>query len=536
MKKWRKLAVASVATIFLMTGCQPTTTVEKKVEQFECAKYERETPPQKEQALQNPVKMSESAQAKYDSVYQIFVGSFNDTNQDGIGDIRGITEKLDYIQSLGFKAIWLTPVHPSTTYHKYDVSDYRGIDPQFGTLADYEELIREAHKRDMRIVQDLVINHVSVEHEWFKDVKAKGKASEYCSYFVIKQNGEQYTSDADQWYTLNDDLKYYASFWKGMPELRLGNPAVQKAIDENIAFWQQKGVDGFRLDAAGVFFNNGEYPKKYGANQYDAVDVVKTLHAQALKRNSETYFVTEAWDNSDFVAPFYAAADSSFNFDLAKATLDSVRGTLAKDYQKAYTGSKDAYTKVYENYLDATFLSNHDQDRVATRLPSLEEQKLAASILLTTPGTPYVYYGEEIGMKGNKPDEYIREPMKWNDTQFTNQTIWKNGLRYNSDVASLEKQQQDPNSLYQHYKKMLAIRAQMGDIRKARLNFLELDPTVLAYTVNDKLVIHNLSGNEKTLTHEQIGKIQNVLLASGKVENTTLVIPARSTFIGTLKS
>lgn len=536
MKKWSKVTVIGSAALFLMVGCQSQAKETKKVEQFECAKYEREEMPEKEQVYPNPVKMAESAQAKYDSVYQIFVGSFNDTNQDGVGDIKGITEKLDYIKSLGFKAIWLTPIHPSPTYHKYDVRDYRGIDSQFGTLADYEALIAEAHKRDIRIIQDLVINHVSVEHAWFQDVKAKGKESEYCSYFVIKQNGEQYTSDATQWYTLKDDLKYYASFWEGMPELRLGNPAVQKAIDENIAFWQQKGVDGFRLDAAGVYFNSGEYPKKYGANQYDAVKVVQNLHREALKRNSETYFVTEAWEKSEFVAPFYAAADSSFNFDLAKGTLDSVRGTLATDYQKAYTASRDSYTKVYDNYLDATFLSNHDQNRVAETLPTLEEQKLAASILLTTPGTPYVYYGEEIGMKGNKPDEYIREPMKWNDTQFTNPTIWKKGLRHNSDVASLEKQQQDPNSLYQHYKKMLAIRTQMGDIRKAKLNFLNLDATVLAYTVNDKLVIHNLSAKEKTLTNEQIGKVQSVLLQAGKVENTTLVIPARSTFIATIKS
>lgn len=537
MKPWKKVALLGSSSLFLLTGCFAQTKPETSKETFPCASYKRDVKPSKETILNNPIKISEEGQKQYNAVYEIFVSSFNDTNNDGIGDIKGITEKLDYIKELGFSAIWLTPVHPSPTYHKYDVADYRAIDPQFGTLSDYEQLISEAHKRDMRVVQDLVINHVSTEHQWFKDLQEKGKESQYCSYFVLKQKDVKYRKSGASWYGLGkDDLNYYASFWEKMPELRLGNPDVQNAIDQNIAFWQQKGVDGFRLDAAGVYFSSGEYPNDYEANQYDAVNVVKHLHAEALKRNPNTYFVTETWETSEFVAPFFAAADSSFNFDLAKSTLSSVRSTSAEEYKTAYKASQNAYEKIHKSYADATFLTNHDQDRVASILPTIQEQKMAASILLTTPGVPYVYYGEEIGMKGVKPDESIREPMKWNKTQFTNPTIWKNGLQYNKELPSLQEQMNDGQSLYTHYKNMLKIRKQLGDMQYAKLTFINVDPNVLAYQVNNKLVIHNLSDKTKTLSNDILLKIKQTLLEGAKIQGNQIELAGKSTFVAELNN
>lgn len=517
----------------LMTGC--VSQSQSAPESFECATYKRTEIPTRENTIQEPAKMSAESQKQYQSVYQIFVASFNDTNNDGVGDLKGITEKLDYIQDLGFSAIWLTPVHPSSTYHKYDVADYQAIDPQFGTLADYETLIEEAHKRNIRIIQDLVINHVSTEHPWFQDLAQKGKESQYCSYFVLKQKDATYSDTGNHWYPIKDGLAYYASFWEKMPELRLGHPEVKKELDKNIAFWQQKGVDGFRLDATGVFFNPGEYPKEYEANRYDSVNIVKYLHKEALKRNKDTYFVTETWDTADAVAPFYAAADSSFNFDLAKATLSTVRGTIAEDYKQAYLSSKKANEGVYSNYTDATFLTNHDQNRVAESLPTLEEQKMAASILLTTPGIPYVYYGEEIGMKGAKPDESIREPMKWGATQFTNPLIWKNGVTLNQTTKSQQEQAQDMNSLYIHYKKMLTLRKQLGNIQNARLSFIETEPQILAYTMDKTLVVHNLSDTNKTITDTILTKTDKVLYGDVKIVGSAVELSGKETFVITLQ-
>lgn len=522
-----KIGIVGSIVVFL-SGCTAQNQTPK--ETFPCASYQREEKPTKEKTLKDPVKMSEEGQKKYQSVYEIFVGSFNDTNNDGIGDLKGIVEKLDYIKNLGFSAIWLTPVHPSSTYHKYDVADYQAIDPKFGTLGDYETLITEAHKRDIRIIQDLVVNHVGVDHPWFQDLEKKGKESQYCSYFVIKQKDAEYKKTDNNWYPIKDGLAYYASFWEKMPELRLGNPDVQKEIDKNIAFWQQKGVDGFRLDGVGVYFNPGEYPNAYEANRYDAVNVVKHLHEEATKRNPETYFVTETWDAADSVAPFYAATDSSFNFDLAKATLSTVRGTLSEDYKVAYNRSKKEYEAVYQNYLDAPFLTNHDQDRVASMLPTLAEQKMAASILFTTPGVPYVYYGEEIGMKGEKPDELIREPMKWENKQFTNPLIWKDGLRFNAKVPSLQEQINNPDSLYAHYKKMLAVRKQLGDMQKAKLSFVEAHPMLLAYTFDNKLVVHNLSDETRVMKNELLLKIKNKIL-DAPVSGDSVSLAGKSTFI-----
>lgn len=528
MKRWIKISILGTVGI-LMGGCVAQS--QKPQETFPCATYQRDESPTKEKTIKDPVKMSTDAKQKYGTVYEIFVGSFHDTNNDGIGDLKGITEKLDYIKELGFDALWLTPVHPSSTYHKYDVIDYQAIDSQFGTLQDYETLISEAHKRGMRIIQDLVINHVSIEHPWFQDLVKKGRESQYCSYFVLRQKDASYKNLGDYWYPMNDGLAYYASFWEKMPELRLGNPAVQQELDKNIAFWQQKGVDGFRLDASGVYFNPDEYPSSYEANRYDSIQLVKYLHAEALKRNPETYFVTETWDTADAVAPFYAASDASFNFDLAKATLSTVRGTIAEDYKATYASTKKANEAIYAQYTDAVFLTNHDQNRVASVLPTLAEQKLAASILLTTPGTAYVYYGEEIGMKGEKPDESIREPMKWGNTQFNNPAIWKNNPMMNQMTQSQQEQAQNPNSLYTHYKKMLATRQKMGSLQQSRLIFLDADPMVLAYQVNQTLVIHNLSPKNKIFTENMLMKATETLFGDAKVTGNTVELSGQSTLI-----
>lgn len=534
MKKIKQWGIIASASLFLLAGCQKTVEV-KQEENFPCAQYAREEKPSKDEVLRDPVKADHEALSAYHAVYEIFVGSFNDTNGDGIGDLNGITEKLEYIKELGFDAIWLTPIHPSPTYHKYDVKDYRAIDPQFGTMTDYERLIQEAHKHEIKILQDLVINHVSVEHQWFQDVLKNGKKSPYCSYFMLKQDGANYQGDADKWYPVGkDNLKYYASFWEGMPELRLTHREVLNTVKENIGFWQDKGVDGFRLDAVGVFFNPGEYPNEYGANVYDMVNTVKQLHTSALTKNKGTYFVTEAWDAANFIAPLYAATDSSFNFELGKGMMGSVRGTLAKDYKEAYLKSHTEYQRAFSEYTDAIFLTNHDQNRVASYLPTQEEQKLAASILLMSPGIPYVYYGEEIAMQGVKPDELIREPMKWTDTQMTNPGIWKNGLKYNRETVSVERQKQDPNSLWNHYKKMNDVRKRLGNIQNARISFIDIDPKVIAYTMNQTLVLHNLSPETKTLRFAELSKVKSVLVGP-TLRDGQITLPARTTFVAEIQ-
>ena len=189
------------------------------------------------------------------TTYEIFVYSFCDSNGDGIGDLNGIRSKLDYIQDLGFDALWLTPVHPSSTYHKYDVDDYSAIDPAFGTMADYEALLKDCHERGIRVYLDLVLNHTSDDHEWFKAAADYFRElpegwdpdpsyCKYCDYYhFTRKSGDGYAPlEGTEWY-------YEARFWSGMPDLNLSSDAVRSEIRDIMAFWLGKGVDGFRLDA-----------------------------------------------------------------------------------------------------------------------------------------------------------------------------------------------------------------------------------------------------------------------------------------------
>lgn len=192
----------------------------------------------------------------YRTWYEIFVYSFCDSDGDGIGDLKGVTSKLDYLQELGVNGIWLMPIHPSPTYHKYDVTDYYAIDPQYGTMEDFEELMEQCRERDIRVILDLVLNHTSSEHPWFRaacDALASGNPENcpYVDYYFFDQEPKT----ADYYPVEGTSWQYEGKFWSGMPDLNLENPALQEEIERIMAFWMDKGVSGFRLDAAKEFFS-----------------------------------------------------------------------------------------------------------------------------------------------------------------------------------------------------------------------------------------------------------------------------------------
>lgn len=470
-------------------------------------------------------------QSKHGVFYQIFVRSFADGDGDGLGDLQGIIQRLDYLNDgdpttttdLGVTGIWLTPIHPSPTYHKYDVVDYYSIDPEIGTLEDFRELVAEAHSRGMKVILDLVFNHTSSQHPWFLSAR-QGPDSPYRDYYVWAQEGTNLTRrgpwNQQVWHPAGDS-HYYGLFWGEMPDLNLANPEVKEEVKRIAQFWLEQGVDGFRLDAAKHLF---EYDPSHSAVKW-----WQEFRAYLLDLKPDIYLVGEVWDSPHVVAPYYSAFDSCFNFDLASKIEPIVRFGLDTGLVEAVLKQRESYRQVAPEglFIDAPFLSNHDQDRIMSRLfGNWEQAKTAASIYLTLPGNPFIYAGEEIGMQGRGDHENIREPFKWYEVEGPGQTTWRS-LTFNVGrwQPSVESQDQDPNSLLNHYRRLIQLRLLEPALKYGELVPAggEANPRVLAYgrewEGSRVLVLHNISRLEQTVSiSAEEWPLEEVLFTQGAAE------------------
>lgn len=446
--------------------------------------------------------------------YEVFVRSYADSNGDGIGDFNGLTAKLDYLKELGVGGIWLMPIMPSPTYHKYDVVDYKAVDPEYGTQEDFQNLVAEAHKRGIRILVDLIVNHTGSDHSWFKNA-IKGKSNPYRDYYVwankdsvreqiSKKSASLDSDNITQWHPVNGDTlseHYYGFFWGGMPDLNLDNTKVRNEFVEIGKYWLgEMKVDGFRLDAAKHIF-----PTERATDNHE---FWIWFRKEMQKIKPDVYLVGEVWSKSEDVAPYLRGLPALFNFDMGYAITSVVRaGKDTIDLIRKYKQINDYYNKSTTEFIDATFLKNHDQNRILSELSDDKNRaRLAAGILFTLPGTPYVYYGEEIGMLGAKPDEYIREPFLWDyDANDKSQTSWETP-RYSNDetVVPLLKQKQDPASLYNFYMKFIQYRNSSkaltyGSIEMAPINIGEVVSFIRVKDEDQRLVLHNVSDVEVTI-------------------------------------
>lgn len=476
--------------------------------------------------------------------YEIFVQSFADSNGDGIGDIPGMTSKLDYLVDLGIDAIWLMPMNPSPSYHKYDVVDYVGIHPDYGTMNDFKQFIQEAHARNIRVIMDFVINHSSSEHPWFQDAKS-GKDAEYRDYYVwadkdsiAQEIAKKETSfDSDnirQWHPVTEEdtisEHYYGFFYGGMPDFNYDNPKVRQEFYEAGRFWlSEVGVDGFRLDAAKHI-----YPDDRAE---DSHAFWKEFKAEMQKANPDVYLIGEVWSDAKNASPYAAGFTSLFNFDRAFSILESIN----KEGQRAaqikghsYKMAEDVhiadvineslpwFKKYNSDFIEASFLSNHDQNRVASVLGGEEDKiKLSACILMTLPGTPYIYYGEEIGMLGMKPDENIREPMLW-DTKSNDKmrTAWMKAVyTKDSTVDPVAIQEKNPASVLSLYKKLIEIKHEdvfsLGDVKKLDAKGEPVLAFTRSYQGQTAHCYHNLSAEEVEL--ENVSGASQVFFQNGDV-------------------
>jgi len=397
--------------------------------------------------------------------YEIFVRSFYDSNSDGIGDFQGLIQKLDYLNDgdpstdsdLGITGIWLMPIFDSTSYHGYDVIDYYSINPDYGTMDDFKEFLAEAHSRNIRVIIDFVVNHTSVEHPWFKESRSD-ENSIYRDWYIWSESDPGYLGPwgEDVWHFNFDNQYYYGVFWSGMPDLNFKNPAVTKEINKISAYWLSEiGVDGFRVDGARHLIEEG----KVQANTDATIEWFQSFNELNKKTNPQIMTVGEVWD-SNFSAVRYikeGAFDLVFDFELSVSLIEGINGNDGKQI----TNALDFNTNLFPYLQKANFLTNHDMNRVMDVFQDdIAKAKIGALLLLTAPGVPFIYYGEEIGMKGSKPDEDIRKPMQWDSTEyagFSSFLPWR-PLNSNFDLINVGNQENDPDSLLNLYKELIHIR------------------------------------------------------------------------------
>ncbi len=437
--------------------------------------------------------------------YEIFVESFCDSNGDGIGDIRGMTSKLDYLKELGVEGIWLMPVNPSPSYHKYDVTDYYGIHPDYGTLEDFKIFIKEAHKRNIHVIMDMVLNHSSSQHPWFIDAK-NNENSRYRDYYVWTHKDDPQTKapvkkgfgDSDNsrhWNAVpGSDYLYYSYFGGNMPDLNYDNPRLREEVFKIGRFWLTEiGVDGFRLDAARHIF-----PEERAIDNHNWWVYFRN---EMLKADKDVYIVGEVWAPAPEVAPYMKGIPALFDFDLGFAITRSVNEERGDSLVAGLNRIREFYKTVNPDFIDATFLTNHDQNRIMSAVGNDgNKARMAAALLFTLPGSPYLYYGEELGMMGKKPDPYIREPFLWDKRENDKERAHWILPRYSTDSSLVAERQQekDPASMLNYYKTFIALRNNskaltFGEMEPVDLNIHEICSFIRTYEDESLLVIHNLS-------------------------------------------
>jgi len=466
-------------------------------------------------------------------IYQIYIRSFHDSNGDGIGDLNGIRQKLDYLVNLGVDALWLTPIFESPDVDfGYDISNYYAVHPRFGTMQDFENLLNEAHSKGLRIILDLVLNHTSNQHKWFQQ-SCQSRDNPYSDWYLWRDpsvhgrppnNWQSMTGGSGWKYVPKRDQYYFHMYYPEQPNLNWRNPEVRQVMLNVFRFWLDKGVDGYRLDIVNVFFKDALFrsnPRKFGLRPFDQQkhihdtdqpEMIPLLHElrTILDEKPERYFIGEpfiAISPLDFL--FSGTAEISarycskqmlhqlFCFDFLHSTWKAEKFKRAiLDWDKALQG------RGWPTYV----LGNHDNPRPATRYCHTENDeclKLAAVMLLTLRGTPYIYYGDEIGMRDiqlprsqiqdpvgkkywpfYKGRDACRSPMQWTELRnsgFSEGKPWL-PVHPNYQNRNVQSQLSDPDSLINLYKKLLQLRRQHPVLVNGNFSFItNLPNNVLGY-------------------------------------------------------
>ena len=499
---------------------------------------------------ETPKSNSDPVNDNYRTFYQIFVGSFSDSNGDGFGDLRGIINRIDYLNdgnvnsetSLGVQGIWLSPIFSSPSYHKYDAKDYYKIDWRFGEEKDLKELIDLCHERNVKLILDLAINHTSSQHEWFLKFKEarmnNDTENEYYDFYSCvttaeKVGGIQYQKIAsvDAWFECNFD--------GGMPELNFDNPKVREAMLNVAKYYIDLGVDGFRFDAIKYIY--------YG-NTEKSVEFWEWYMEELRKIKPDIYAVGECWSGESEILSYYSAMDC-FNFAMSQA--EGTVATAAKGNSSIFrfTNYIEAYQKkVLEknpNGMVMPFLSNHDMDRIAGVFVTDNNMKMAANLYLLCAGSPVIYYGEEIGMRGSRgsvsTDANRRLAMLWGDEDTVKDPV---GATYSADKqisTTVSDQLGDENSMYRYYCKLLTVRHNYPAIPRGNYTAVDcgeknLGGFIIEYEDETLLLLHNTSSEEISYDLSKCAKsfsdiCEYIGQGSAKLDGNVLTVGAYTSVI-----
>jgi alpha-glucosidase len=497
-------------------------------------------------AQQKPVDAEGHQWWQHAVFYEIYPRSFADSNNDGIGDLKGIASKLDYLRDLGVDAIWITPCFPSPQVDfGYDVSDYEAIDPMYGTMKDFDHLVSEAKKRNIRVILDFVVNHTSDKHKWFEDSKSS-KTAEHRDWYIWR-DGKGMGQPPNNWYSTfglsawkfdpKTNQYYYHYFYPEQPDLNWRNPAVEKAMLDVTRFWYKRGVAGFRLDAVDTLFEDpkltdnpllpgtdkfgrSNMEEKYNKKLPEVHDVMRKLRSTAEEYGS--VLIGETWtSNVSELKDYYGAKNDELQLPM-DLMMTEFKGLSADRYRK-HIGAVDA-AGGWPTYV----ITNHDIVRSYTRYADGAHNddiaKMMAALYLTLRGTAIMYYGEEIGMENNDPkskDEVQdpigrlgwplekgrdgeRTPMQWNDSAnagFSKAKPWL-PVPASAKTHNVAGEMNDPNSVLSFYRQLLALRhKEPALLEGSYLALNEKDPNVFTYVRRYKdeaiLVVLNMSGTEQ---------------------------------------
>ena len=493
---------------------------------------------------------------KYRNVYEIFVSSYNDSNDDAVGDLQGIIDKLDYLNDgdpdtdtdLGIDGIWLTPVMPSPSYHKYDVADYYNIDERFGTLKTFDKLVKECHKRGIKLIMDMVLNHCSSTNPLFMSAceqALKGNLKKDAKYFEIakyKDNpGDAYTSIGKGYY-------YESNFSPEMPEWNLNAKCTRKYFKDVAEFWlKDHDVDGFRLDAT-LYYTN---------DHTNGSDFLKWYYKEAEKIKKDVYMVGEHWTGNAEIQEMYSTGiDSFFAFGFVGATgpfVNAVRTSAGANLAASVKSYEAETKKRNKNAIDCFFLSNHDQIRIGNSFINSTQAKMTAAVYMLMPGNSFIYYGEEIGTTqdaSQSADGYKREAMVWDSSKLP--VIYTDGAgpdASHTPYGGVKQQEKDKNSILNYYKRVIKVKNQNPAIARGTITGADNfgDPSICGYYVEYKgeklLIVHNLSDNTAKMvdikdsaeiradlttseTKDKDGNIQHITLSGSE-----LTLPQYSTAV-----
>ncbi|NUU95321.1 hypothetical protein XO10_03405 [Marinitoga sp. 1135] len=475
--------------------------------------------------------------------YELFVRSFFDSNDDGIGDLNGITQKLDYLQTLGIDGIWLLPIMKSASFHGYTIIDFYSINPLYGNFDDLKKLIKIAHEKNIKIILDIPINHTSVKCQWFQ--KAINGDKKYVDYYVWQNektdiNEKRHWDNSPIWFKYKDKY-FYGLFGSSSPDLNFENPELWEEMRGIFKFWLDLGIDGFRLDAAKHIFDYNIEKGKFEYQHEKTIKFWKEMVDYIKSINENSIIVSEIWDSPEVVKKYHGLFDIEFNFPLSYEIKDAVKFQDPHLLVKGIKNTLSHYIKGNVESVSGNFLTNHDMNRLVSELNNdINKVKLAYSILFTLPGYQFIYYGEELGMKGLNLDvnftEDSQEPFQWYENGFgPGQTEWK-GCKYNPPYSNIsyESERNDIDSLLNYIKTLIKFRKDNIWLSNARIDNIRNNRYFISYSLigkNNKFDVYhnfknqpiniNIKNTEIQLLNGSFVKNKNIIKLNG---HSTIII------------